>query len=425
MTDISSRPPQDPRAQYAPQARVGTGFIVAYAAAYFGTWVALLPPVIVTLALRVSEVAPTTKEASLSLVLGVGAILALFANPFFGKLSDRTTSRLGMRRPWLLFGAIGGTVSLVIIATAGSIPLILLGWCLAQLSFNALLAAIIAVLPDQVPEAQRGSVSGVLGTCQALAIVAGVYLVQAFAGSIFLMFLAPGLLGLILVLIFVAVLRDRRLDPAQREPYSLREFASSFWVNPLRHRDFGWAWLGRFLLFMGLATLLTYQAFYLIDHLHRDPGEVAQLIFIGILVQTVFLVASSFASGWLSDRLNRRKIFVLASALIYGVGLAVIALAPDFSMFLVGMAITGVASGAYFAIDLALVADVLPNRETDAAKDLGIFNIANAMPQSLAPAIAPLFLAIGGGGNYTALFIGAAAFAIIGALAIQPIRGVR
>ncbi len=93
------------------------------------------------------------------------------------------------------------------------------------------------------------------------------------------------------------------------------------------------------------------------------------------------------------------------------------------------MAIAGLGFGVYLAVDLALVADVLPDPD-NAAKDLGVFNIANAMPQSLAPAIAPIFLAVplfasGEGGNYTALYFAAGVFALLGALAIRPVKGVR
>jgi MFS family permease len=99
-------------------------------------------------------------------------------------------------------------------------------------------------------------------------------------------------------------------------------------------------------------------------------------------------------------------------------------------MFLVGMVIAGIGEGIYIAVDLALVADVLPDPRT-AAKDLGVFNVASSLPQPLAPALAPLFLAIPAftssevGGNYTALFIVAALFVFAGALALRPIKIVR
>ena len=137
--------------------RVGWGFIALHALAYTGTWLALLTPVLVSIALKVRQLAPQNATASLSLVLGLGAFFALVGNPLFGRLSDRTTSRFGMRRPWLIGGVICGALALLMIATATTVAMVLVGWCLAQLAFNAVLAAIIAVLPDQVPVEQRGT----------------------------------------------------------------------------------------------------------------------------------------------------------------------------------------------------------------------------------------------------------------------------
>ena len=108
---------------------------------------------------------------------------------------------------------------------------------------------------------------------------------------------------------------------------------------------------------------------------------------------------------------------------MYGLALFVIALASDFNGFLVGMAISGLGFGMYMAVDLALVADVLPDKD-NAAKDLGVFNIAGALPFSIAPAIAPAILAIGGG-SYGVLYAVAGVCAILGAVAILPVKRVR
>ena len=93
------------------------------------------------------------------------------------------------------------------------------------------------------------------------------------------------------------------------------------------------------------------------------------------------------------------------------------------------MAVTGIGEGAYLAVDLALVTDVLPNPD-EAAKEMAVFNVATALPPAVAPAVAPLFLAIpvlskGTESNYVALFIVAALFAALGALAIRPVRSAR
>jgi MFS family permease len=149
------------------------------------------------------------------------------------------------------------------------------------------------------------------------------------------------------------------------------------------------------------------------------PGQ----IFLDTLAQAAVVVAASLIGGRLSDRTGRRKIFVLTASVVYGLALFVIAMASDFSGFLVGLAISGPGFGVYAAVDLALVVDVLPDRH-HAAKDLGVFNIAGALPFALAPALAPVILAVGSG-SYGVLYMAAGLCAIIGAAAILPVRRVR
>lgn len=404
--------------------RVGWGFITLHAMAYTGTWLALLTPVLVTIALKVRQLAPDAAASSLSLVLGLGAFFALVGNPLFGRLSDRTTSRFGMRRPWLIGGVLCGAVALLMIATANTIGMLLLGWCLAQLAFNAVLAAIIAVLPDQVPVAQRGTVAGVMGICLPLGQVCGTFLVQSVASSTLLMFMVPATICVVVVLIFALTLRDRHLAPGTAPAFGWRDVAAIYWVNPRQHPDFAWTWLSRLLLVLGTAFLNTYQPFYLIDKLGHTEQQIPTLIFQGILVQTVAIIAVSVLGGRLSDAIGRRKIFVVIGGVVYAMGLWVIAAAPDYPTFLLGMTITGIGHGIYFAVDLALVTDVLPNRWRDAAKDLGIFNVANALPQAIAPAVAPLILATSGG-NYTWLFAIAGSIALMASITILPVKSVR
>jgi MFS family permease len=406
-----------------PPARVGVGFLIVLALAYMGIFLGLLTPVIVTMALKLTGFGKGSLSGHLSLVLGVGALFALIGNPLFGKLSDRTTSRLGRRRPWLIGGVLGALVGLAVVATASSVALVLVGWSIAQISFNAALAALIAVLPDQVPVSQRGLASAFLGVGIPVAAIVGTYIVAGVHGM-FLKFLVPGLIAAALVLLLVAVLPDKRIAKGSMPKYSVGEFARSFYVNPRKTPDFSWAWLSRFLLFMGLSFLLTYQVPYLLDHLHVADSRIGDLVFRATLVQSAVLIVVSFIAGPISDRIRRRKAFVLVASVIYAAGLAVIAFAPTYGTFLVGMAITGAGQGIYIAVDLALVTDVLPSPET-AARDLGVFNIASAGPQSLAPSVAPVFLAIAGPANFVSLFGAAAIFAGVGALAIIPIRKVR
>jgi MFS family permease len=404
--------------------RVGWGFISLYTLAYISTSLLFLAPVLVTLALKVNSlVGIKHAPGDLALVAGVGALVAMVGNPFFGRMSDRTASRLGMRRPWMVTGLAGGSLGIGIVAFAPSIPVVLVGWCIAQLFFNALLATMVAVLPDQVPSVQRGLISGVLGVCTPIASVCGTFLVKLFAGSLLVMFVAPCAIGGFFVLLFAATLNDRRLARADKPKWSLREFAGTFYVNPRRNPDFAWAFTSRFMFVMAYAFLVTYQAYYLLDKIGTAKADVPQQIFLGTLAQAAVVVVASVVGGKISDRTGRRKIFVLTASIVYGVALFVVAVASDFSGFLVGMAISGLGFGVYAAVDLALVVDVLHDRR-DAAKDLGVFNIAGALPFSIAPAIAPAILVIGSG-SYGVLYMVAGLCAIIGAFAILPVRRVR
>jgi MFS family permease len=423
--DARHRSPGEPASQPRPPAveRVGWGFISLYALAYTGTTLQLLAPLLVTLALKVdslvgSEQAPN----SLALVTGIGSLLAMFSNPFFGKLSDRTSSRLGMRRPWMVIGLTGGLLGILVVAVAPTIAVVLVGWCIAQLFFNALLAVQVAVLPDQVPAAQRGLVSGVLGVCLPVASVSGTFLVQLFTGHQLAMFLIPCAIGGFFVLLFAVTLNDRRLDEEARPTWSLRDLVSTFYVDPRRSPDFAWAFASRFLLVLAYAFLTTYQAFYLLDGVGSAAADVPHQIFLGTLAQSVVLVAASVLGGKLSDRTGRRKVFVVTASIMYGLAMFLVAVASDLNGYLVGMAISGLGFGMYMAVDLALVADVVPGE--DNAKDLGVFNIANALPFSVAPALAPAILAVGGG-SYGVLYAVAGVCAVIGAVAILPVKRVR
>ena len=180
---------------------------------------------------------------------------------------------------------------------APSVAVVLVGWCLAQLCFNAFFAALVAVLPDQVPAIQRGQVSGVLGVCLPIASVAGTFLVQLFTGNQIAMFAVPCAMGGFFVLLFVVTLKDRRLAVVDKPAWSVRELISTFYVNPRKSPDFAWVFASRFMFVLAYAFLTTYQAYYLLDKIGSAEAAVPRQIFIGTLVQSVVLVARHSSRG--------------------------------------------------------------------------------------------------------------------------------
>ncbi|MCX5399528.1 MFS transporter [Streptomyces sp. NBC_00102] len=141
--------------------------VVGMAASQLGLFLALLTPILVSLQLKVQSFVPEDDQvASLGIITTTGSVAAMLANPFFGRLSDRTTSRFGRRRPWLVLGMLGLLAGLLIIATANSVAVVTVGFVISSASANAALAAFVATVADNVPEHKRGKISGCSASCR-------------------------------------------------------------------------------------------------------------------------------------------------------------------------------------------------------------------------------------------------------------------
>jgi MFS family permease len=401
---------------------VSKRFVLLYTLAFLSTILLFLAPLLGTLALKINALVGLEQAPNdLALIAGVGALLAIFANPFFGMLSDRTSLRFGRRRTWMLIGLVGGSLGVLVVALAPNIPVVLLGWCVAQVGFNALMAAMAAVLPDQVPPSQRGSVAGILGVCVPIASVIAAGLIALFSANQFAMFMVPCAIAGVFIVLFALVMKDSRESVPAR--WSVKTIAGAFYVSPRTHPDFAWVFASRFLLVLAYSFLTTFLAYYLLAQLRSAERDVPGQILLGTIVQSAVVVVASVTGGKLSDWTGRRKVFVIAASVVYGIGMFAIALAADVTAFLVAMGIAGLGFGIYLAVDLALVVDVLP-KDDQAATRLGILNIASALPSSIAPALAPAILLITGG-SYAALYTVAGVCALLGAVAVLPIRGAR
>ncbi|WP_194410247.1 MFS transporter [Microbacterium cremeum] len=409
-------------------ARTPRGYTPGLAAVNCGVYLALLTPVMVSMAFKIQHISPTPEQATanLGLVLGVGALFALVANPLAGRLSDRTTSRWGMRRPWILGGSIVGLGAFALIGLAGSVWVVLVGWCIVQASMNAVLAAANATLPDQVPAAGRGKVSGVIGITTPLGILGGNFLVT-FLPDDFARFVVPAAIATVLSVLFVLVLKDRRLEQKPAQRFTAGQFFGSFVFNPVKHPDFGWTWLTKFLVMFGYAGIATFLPFYLTEKFHLDEQAAITTILFANLASMAAMMISAPIGGILSDRIGKRRPFVAAAGVIMVAGLVLLAFAPDIATIIVAQAIIGFGAGSFMSVDLALATQVLPNPD-DTAKDLGVLNIANALPQSIAPAIAPAIIAIGATtalGGYATFYLFGALVALAGAVLVYRIKGVK
>ena len=239
------------------------------------------------------------------------------------------------------------------------------------------------------------------------------------------MFGLPSIFAIAAMLTYAYVLPDRQLTvPPPR--MDVRQWISTFWVSPREHPDFSLAWLSRFLIMLSTFMFTTFRLFYLQDQLDLTVEEAPAVVTRGVLIFTIAFVLVCWFAGKLSDLTGRRKVFVAGSAVLFAVGTALLVHVETVNGFYLVEALLGAASGVYMGVDLALVIDVLPNPD-DAGKDLGVFNIANALPQTVAPALGAFLLSIGSmqNQNYTLLLYSAGFAGLLGAIAILPIKKVR
>ncbi|MEU9999341.1 MFS transporter [Streptomyces sp. NPDC050848] len=368
------------------------------------------------LALQIEDIDPANKVANFGLISGVSAIFATIFNPVAGALSDRS----GRRNPWILAGGLLAIPVMFLLGSVDTILLVLIAWCLGQAVMNVYQAAITSVVPDRVPLAARGKASAAVGLGLPIGSTIGALVGAAFSENYRTGYLVFGVIVAATAVLFTTCAREERM-PA-KAPLPVKQQLAAF-GSALKDHDFRWAFIGRALLILGYFAVAGFQLYILKDHTDLPAGlSPEEAVAILMPLNSVAMVVSTVLGGWLSDRYDRRKLFVGASAALAAVALLIPAFSSSWTAMLAFSAVNGLGFGCYMAVDTALVTMVLPKAE-DAARDMGVLNVANAGPQIVAPFIASLIVSLSGG--YTALFLIAAVLSVLGAIAVRPIRSVR
>ncbi|TDV46836.1 MFS transporter [Actinophytocola oryzae] len=388
-----------------------TGFL---ALATLGLFTAFYGPIQVLLAEQAKALAPDDKEIVLGLVSGLGAAFSVVANPLFGAISDRTTWRAGRRKPWTVIGMLGAVASLALLSGAPTVLVMIIGWCAAQFTLNAMQAAMFAAVPDEVPHRQRGMVGGWLGVGQTLGIVVG-SLLAAETGGIAAGYLVCAGFLVVATIPHLLLRRNTVTEIVERPRLSVKDF----WISPRQHPDFGWAWLTRALLNLSNAIAIVYLLYYLQDvvgYPEPDSG-----VFILTAVYAVTLLLTVVAGGVWSDRTSRRRVFVCWAGIVMSLASLLLGFWPTWTGAITAAAVLGLGFGVYLSVDFALMTEVLP-AAGDRGKDLGVINVANSLPQVIAPALAaPIVTYLGG---YPVLYVLSAVVGVVGSVLVFRIRSV-
>ena len=497
LTDLRVAQPPETPVELKAQPRLSLRRLLAINAYWLGGGVHWQPITISLLPLGAFLITGST-AASIPIVgraNAAGNLFALLVPIAVGWLSDRTVSPWGRRRPWIAVGTAVNVVGLFMLGLAPTAAVLVLAYLVVQIGFNLAGGAFNGVIPDVVPAEQRGRASGLLGMMNQLGIVVGLVLtiliLSALGQNRIGMLAGYAMIAVILsgtMVITLAAVKEPRVIHSAPRPLpklstagaiciissaaavaltftlllyqtgtlawplialcvvaggtayfsgrrlkALREFFSAF-----RNKDFFWTFTTRFLVQLGIYTILPWVAFYFRDVVHsHDFTTAAAYWSLGVLGGAI---PTSIIGGQLSDRLGRRKVFVYISSGVMALvaSVLVFGLVDSLPLLYVLGIVFGLGYGCYYAVDWALACDVLPDSKNAAGRDMALWHIAFALPGALGATLTtrPLqylneaghtFLGVASGGNlgFRVVFATAAIWFVLGTVMVSRIRGVR
>lgn len=408
-------------------------------------WFVLL---VIVLPFQVGESVPGgTENSAWGRVVAIGAAEAMIGPALFGYLSDRCCSRWGRRRPFIAIGAALTALALLFLSGADRLWMFILGYLCLQISDDIATGPYAALIPDLVPEENRGRASGVMSLLQLAAQVVGaaVAVVGLFLKSYLLIYATIAAVNIICALIVLVMMRERgaaALPNAVRGPETLsapgadRRLGARIrrgyrnWIAPWESPDFRWVWLTRFLVALGFYLLTFYAPHYLKDSVrvfplfgfHLQDAKLAAVT-VAVVLSLTGAVGALYA-GRQADRIGRKRVIIWSGWLMFSV-LAPFAFFPVFPLIVLLAGIFGFGYGAYLSGSWALAADILPSAE-DAAKDMGIWQASVATPQIVAGLVGVL-VDLGNrqrlGAGYTVAFLFASVAFLAGATLVKRVRG--
>ena len=389
--------------------RRSPGFLLALKSSWIGMsvmWntlhVLLLPAVLL------NYVPVDLKNSYLGLLTFIGLIVAMIVQPIAGAFSDRVIHRWGRRVPLIIIGTLLDLFFLGMIGWGKSLVVLAAGYIGLQFTSNISQGAQQGLLPDEVPADQLGLASGlksaldITGIIGASLVVARLIDPNGADPRLAIMAVIGTLLITTLVTVFTAAKGVDRVVPIRTVPIPWKEV---FRVDIRGNKPYWWLLASRFFFLLGVYGLQSFAQYFIRDRLNVDnpiqvTGDLMASIAISLLLFTLL-------SGWLSDRIGRRRMQIIAGGFGIVGTLLMMNAQSDLELSIYGL-ILGLGLGTFMAANWALVNEYAPPAE--AGKFLGLTNLATAGASALGrlegPAIDALnLLKPGAFYGWTAMFI--------------------
>ena len=358
---------------------------------WFGSnfvWGALLT---IMLAKHMEVLAPKNSSTVLGQLQGIGALWALIIPLIAGPLSDRCRSKWGRRRPYVVWGglvALLGMGGMFSGAQMSSLPIFFVSYFILQFGANTALASYSGVIPDLVPASEHGLASGIMALMTQLGTLLGMLLAtftfdkhqQALYGVLAVVFV-------VFLVLTLAGANETALEDVP-PPIDWSVYFKSLW-DPMRSHDFAWVWYTRALMMFGFYMVQPFILYFIEDVIKPDHATEK----FGMLAALILLAAtfSGVVGGQLSDKFGRKPFVYASSGLMALMGIFFPFCRNLEQIFAVGL-VFGLGYGIYTSVDWALGTDVLPNKDKDAAKDMGVWHVAMTLPQQIGVGIGGFLL---------------------------------
>jgi len=357
-------------------------------------WAAFLT---IVMQVRVNELAPPEQRgAYLAWLAAAGALISTAIELIAGPISDRSTSRWGRRRPFILWGTLLSLPFILLFMTTQSFWLLVAHFVAIQLFLNWANGPYQAVIPDYVPPERHGLASAYMG----MMTLAGNLIGLALAGALLSepplllgelsrparMQLVGGVLAAFLLLTMlwtVLGMHEPRWQPCHPGEQRLHwKLFTNIWLNELP--NFRWVVISRLVFNMGFFTALFYLEYYLRDTIGlKDLAP--QHAFGFMATATLTGVLGNWLAGVLADRVSKKRLIYGCIALMC-ICAGLFLMARELPLVYLTGALFGVAWGAYAAVDWALASNLVPVSES--GRYMAIWHIAMTLPQVVAPLIA-------------------------------------
>ncbi|WP_425839276.1 MFS transporter [Streptomyces fractus] len=366
----------------------------------------------------------SAKAGGLSLVTGIGVFVTMFIQPVVGVLSDRTRSRWGRRAPWIACGAVLGAALVLGLRYSTSIGLMIAFWSLAQVVLNMGQGPLTTTVADRVPEQRIGAVSGLAGLGGWAGIAFGAVVAGALFGAIgldsyYVFAIALAVMGVL----FVLTVRDSSSTELEVPAAKWTDILKSFLI-PLRDADYRMVWIAKVVMLFGYGVATAFGIYMMQSYVQPalSAEEATRLTPIMTMVALPGTLIAMVVAGRWSDRIGRRKPFVIWASVLCAASMLVPLIWPSLPALFIQSIVGGVAIGSYLVVDQALFIDVLPDKQA-AGRDLGMGGLAGNLGQALAPLVGGQIVALTGG--YRIVWPVAMVLVLIAAAAIVPVKKIK